>query len=118
LNWRAAGCLVIGSLVFIGIGLLGLSLATSRTGCFDELQTAGGVYRAAAGPGASPALPGGGEAKQIGTTLVGLSTRKVYGPADTDVTDPQARRPAELAVECGDGTFRSYLLEPGGPAAS
>lgn len=117
MNWRAAGCLVIGSLLFVGIGLLGLSLATSRVGCFDALQTADGPYVAAGAPVASPTLPGGASPVRIGSTLVGLASRAVYGPTGTDVNDPNAPRPSEIAVECGDGTYRGYVLQPA-PSAS
>jgi hypothetical protein len=118
LNWRAAGCLVIGSVVFIGVGLLGLSLATSHVGCFNELQTSDGVYRASGSVTSAPALAGGGEPLEIGTTLVGLSTRRVYGPPGTDVNDVNAPRPPEISIECGDGTYQGYLLEPGPPGAT
>ena len=118
MNWRAAGCLVIGSLVFIGVGLLGLSLATSRNGCFNELQTDDGAYRASGAVTSAPSLVGGGAPLEIGTTLVGLSSRRVYGPAGTDVNDVNAPRPTEIAVECGDGTYQAYLLEPGPPGPS
>lgn len=118
MNWRVAGCLVIGSLVFIAVGLLGLSLATSRVGCFNELRTADGVYRASGAVASAPTLVGAGTPLEIGTTLVGLATRRVYGPPGTDVTDVNAPRPPEIAVECGDGTYQGYLLEPGPSGAS
>lgn len=117
MNWRAAGCLVIGSLVFIGVGLLGLSLATSRAGCFHQLQTAGGIYSASGAVTSAPSLVGGGQPVEISTTLVGLSSRRVYGPPGTEVTDADAP-PPQIAVECGDGTYQAYLLEPGPPGAS
>lgn len=115
MNWRAAGCLLVGAVLFVGIGLLGLWRATSQTGCFDELHTADGVYRAAGTAAPTPALTGGEQPVEIGTTLVGLATRRVYAPAGTNPNDPNAPRPSEVAVECGDGTFQPYLL---GPVAS
>ena len=115
MNWRAAGCLLVGVVLFVGIGLLGLWRATSQTGCFAELHTADGVYRAAGTPAPSPALSSGERPVEIGTTLVGLATRRVYAPEGTDPQDPQAPRPSQVAVECGDGTFQAYVL---GPAAS
>ncbi|HET8537330.1 MAG TPA: hypothetical protein VFL73_09140 [Solirubrobacteraceae bacterium] len=118
MNWRAAGCLVVGSVLFVAIGLFGLSLATSRVGCFDELRTGDGAYRGSGAVVASPALPGGGQAVKIGSTLVGLASRAVYGPAGTDVNDPSAPRPAEIAVECGDGTYQGYVLEAAAPSPS
>ncbi len=111
MNWRAAGCLIVGSVLFVAVGLLGLSLATSRVGCFEELRTADGIYRGSGGAVESPALPGGGEAVQIGSTLVGLASRAVYGPAGTDVNDPSAPPPDAIAIECGDGTYQGYVLD-------
>ncbi len=111
MNWRAAGCLVVGSLLFIGVGLFGLSLATSRVGCFDTLQTADGVYRLDGEPARSPSLGSGAAPVEIGTTLVGLSTRRVFGPPGTNPNDATAPRPGEIAVECGDATYQAYRLQ-------
>ncbi len=113
MNWRAGGCLVVGVVLFVGIGLLGLWRATGQTGCFAELHTADGVYRAAGTPAPNPQLSSGERAVEVGTTLVGLATRRVYAPAGTDPHDPAAPRPAQVAVECGDGTFQAYVLGPG-----
>ncbi len=104
--------------MFVGVGLLALSLATSRIGCFDELRTVDGSYLAVGGVTSSPELPGAAPPKAIGTTLVGLATRRVYGPPGTDVSDPRAPRPTEISVECGDGTYRGYRLGSVSPSAS
>jgi hypothetical protein len=48
---------------------------------------------------------------QIGSTLVGLASRAVYGPAGTDVNDPSAPPPDAIAIECGDGTYQGYVLD-------
>lgn len=112
MNWRAAGCLVVGAALFVGIGLLGLWRVTSQTGCFDQLHTADGVYQAAGTPAPSPVLAGGEPAVEIGSTLVGLATRRVYAPQGTNPDDPSEPRPSEVAVECGDGTFQAYRLGP------
>lgn len=115
MNLRAIGCIVIGSLVFIGIGLLGLSMATSRIGCPDRLQWTDTAYLPAEAPTESPTLPADPEAKpvEIGSTFIGLTTRKVYGPTAIDASDPNAERPTQIALECGDGTYQAYAAESG-----
>lgn len=114
MNFRAIGCMVIGSLVFIGIGLLGLSMATSRMGCPDRLQWTDTAYLPVNGPTQSPTLTADAGAKpvEIGSTFIGLTTRKVYGPAPIDPADPNAERPSQIALECGDGTYQAYAAEP------
>jgi hypothetical protein len=112
-NLRAIGCIVIGSLVFIGIGLFGLSLAVTRMGCPDYLQWAEVGYRPDRAATSSPTISdvAGEHPVEIGTTFIGLTTRKVYGPMGTDPSNPEAERPAQIVLECGDGTYQTYLSE-------
>ncbi len=118
MNLRAIGCMVIGSLVFIGVGLLGLSMATTQAGCPDHLQWADVGYRPDRGPTSSPTISGQADVHpvEIGSTFIGLTTRKVYGPPGTDPSDVNAARPDQIVMECGDGTYRTYLSEK--PASS
>jgi hypothetical protein len=113
MNLRAVGCIVIGSLVVIGIGQLGLSMATSRIGCPDRLQWIDTAYLPTNAATESPTLPADAAATpvEIGSTFIGLTTRKVYGPAPVDPTDPNAERPTQIALECGDGTYQAYAAE-------
>lgn len=115
MNLRAIGCIVIGSLIFIGIGLLGLSMATSRIGCPDRLQWTDTGYLPADAPTESPTLPDEPETEpvEIGSTFIGLTTRKVYGPEAVDPADPNAERPTQIVLECGDGTYQAYRAESG-----
>ena len=48
---------------------------------------------------------------EIGSTFIGLTTRKVYGPTAIDPTDPNAPRPSRIVLECGDGTYQAYAAE-------
>jgi hypothetical protein len=118
MNLRAIGCMVIGSLVFIGVGLLGLSMATSRTGCPDRLQWAEAGYLPDRAPTGSPSISERADEHpvEIGTTFIGLTTRKVYGPVGTDTSDVNAARPDQIVLECGDGSYQTYLTNT--PATS
>ncbi len=118
MNLRAIGCIVVGSLVFIGIGLLGLSMAMSRIGCPDRLQWTDIAYLPADAATQSPRLPDDPQAKpvEIGSTFIGLTTRKVYGRTAIDPTDPNAPRPTQIVLECGDGTYQAYAAESAAPS--
>lgn len=113
------GCGVIGIGAFVAIGVLGLSMATSRIGCPDRLQWASVAYLPDRAATHSPTIEdGSGRAPvKIGSTLIGLASRGVYGPAGTDVSDTSAPRPTQIAMECGDGTYQTYRSAPS-PGAS
>lgn len=116
MNLRAIGCIVVGSLIFIGIGLLGLSMAVTRAGCPDRLQWADVAYLPDRGPTSSPQISSdpNQDPIEIGSTFIGLTTRKVYGPPGTDPTDANAARPTQIVLECGDGTYQTYAEQRGG----
>jgi hypothetical protein len=108
MNWRAIGCLGIGIVAFVGVGILGLTLASGRAGCPAQLAWQDATWEPDRPATSSPAV--GREAPvEIGTILVGLSSRRVYGPAgSTPSASPPAALPVQVAVECGDGTFQTY----------
>lgn len=109
MNWRAAGCLVIGSLAFVGLGLFGMSLAFSRLdGCPATLQWDERTYQPFGEPAASPALSAAGDPVEIGSTFVGLTTRRMFGPPGSAPSSAAADRPIEIAMDCADGTFQAY----------
>lgn len=119
MNWRVLGCGVVGVVAFVGVGLLGLSMATSRIGCPDRLQWASVAYLPDGAATRSPVIAddAGRPPVRIGSTLIGLASRSVYGPAGTDISDASAPRPTRIAMDCGDGTYQSYRGEPGRGAA-
>ncbi len=93
---------MLGIVVFVGIGLLGLSMATTRAGCPTRLQWDAQGYEGEGTPAASPFA--GSEA--IGSTFIGLTTRRAFAvPAGS-------ARPERLALECGDGTYQTYRRAP------
>jgi hypothetical protein len=133
-NWRAIGCMAAGSIVFVAIGLLGLSLATSRVGCPQAVRWNGVSYAPIGSPVATPAFDLPGEPSQLGSTFIGLATREVYGPPGWTPAAPAAGsaavtssgaaatstidQPATIAMACGDGTYQTYRLAGAVPSAA
>jgi hypothetical protein len=120
-NLRAIGCLLVGVAAFVGVGLYGLSLAfQDAEGCPPTLQWDDRAYVAEGEPAPSPAL-GPGDAVYIGSTFMGPLTRRVYGPPGSSPSTDAADRPALIALDCADGTFRAYRWDgatatpPGSP---
>ena len=123
MNWRAAGCLVVGVVAFVGLGLFGLSLAfRDAAGCPARLQWAERAYLAAGTPAPSPDL-GPGQAAPIGSTFMGPTTRQVFGPPGSSPSTQAEDRPELIALDCADGTFQVYqwdgtTLSPGASAGA
>jgi hypothetical protein len=116
-NVRAVGCIVVGALVFILIGIAGLNLASSRAGCPASIGWLELSYEPAGSPGPSP-VAGEGTPVKLGSTFIGLATRSVYGPAGTDPSASGSARPDVIALDCGDGTFQTYRVTKVGPPTS
>ncbi|MDQ2941855.1 MAG: hypothetical protein M3R05_06675 [Chloroflexota bacterium] len=102
MNRRSLGCGVLAIVVFLGIGVLGLSLATTRAGCPKGLQWEAQGYVLEGTPAPSPFA--GSEA--IGSTFIGLTTRRAFAAPSGDA------RPIRVALECGDGTYQTYRQAP------
>ena len=108
MNWRAAGCLVVGVVAFVGLGLFGMSLAfRAAAGCPPRLQWADRASLAAGTPAPSPDL-GSGPAAPIGSTFMGPTTRQVFGPPGSSPSTQAEDRPERIALDCADGTFQVY----------
>jgi hypothetical protein len=108
-NWRAVGCIGAGSIVFVLVGLLGLNIASSRIGCPDRLQWRDLSYAPTGEPAPSPQAGGQGDPIKLGSTFIGLTTRDIYGPPGSSPSTLSGDRPAAIAMDCGDGTFLTYL---------
>jgi hypothetical protein len=109
-NWRAIGCLTVGALAFIGIGLLGMSLAFSRLeGCPRQVQWGDRAYLPAGTSAPSPDFDEPGEPVHIGSTFIGLTTRRVFGPPGSAPSTEAEDRPDRIAIDCDDGTFQTYI---------
>ncbi|MDQ5841435.1 MAG: hypothetical protein M3537_09925, partial [Chloroflexota bacterium] len=91
------------------LGLWSLRMAIGRPGCPETLLWGDRVYTAAGDPTANPVV-GSGEPVPLGSTLVGVVSREVYGPPGSAPSPKAEDRPDEIALECGDGTFVSYVF--------
>jgi uncharacterized membrane protein YedE/YeeE len=110
-NWRAAGCLVAGIGVFLAVTLFGMSLALRGSeGCPPSLQWGPATYQPAGAPAAKPSFAEPGEPVALGSTLIGLTTRVVYGPPGSRASAQADERPQQIALDCGDETFQTYAV--------
>jgi hypothetical protein len=110
-NWRAIGCGVLAAAIFVGIGLLGMSMAFSRfDGCPPLLRWADRRYEASGSPAEAPRFETPGAPVALGSTFLGLTTRAVFGPPGSSRSTAAADRPNQIALDCGDGSYQTYFL--------
>jgi hypothetical protein len=103
-NYRAIGCGTLAIVVFLAIGLWGMSKAFDRLeGCPDRLQWGDRVYLPAGSPVPEPSFPEGSPV-EIGSTFIGLTTRKVWGPPGSGPSPSAADRPSRIYLDCDDGS--------------
>jgi hypothetical protein len=114
-NWRAIGCGTLAVLVFVGIGLWGMSKAFDRLeGCPDRLQWGDRAYLPAGSPVAEPSFADGSPV-EIGSTFIGLTTRKVWGPPGSSPSPSAGELPSRIYLDCDDGTVRLFATESAAP---
>ncbi len=117
MNWRAIGCGLLAATVFVAIGLLGMSMAFSRAdGCPERVQWGDAGYLPVGSETTEPAFADGGDPVEIGSTFVGLTTRRVWGPPGSVPYGSIAsgsvfEKPQQIILECGDRTFQGYRAE-------
>ncbi len=110
MNWRAIGCGLLAAAVFVAIGLYGMSLAFSRLdGCPSLLQWGDRAYLPQGAVSASPSLAQGSPV-EIGSTFIGLTTRRVWGPPGSSPSPLAADRPDSIILDCDNGTFQAYQV--------
>jgi hypothetical protein len=110
-NWRAAGCLVVGIGAFLAITLFGMSLAfTGARGCPPSLQWGDRGYEPVGPPSGEPTFDKVGEPVALGTTFIGLTTRAVFGPPGSRPSAAAGDRPQQIALDCDDGSFQTYAV--------
>jgi hypothetical protein len=116
-NWRAIGCGTLAIVVFLAIGLWGMSKAFDRLdGCPDRLQWGDRTYLPEGPTTAQPSFAEGAPVK-IGSTFIGLTTRQVWGPPGSAPSTSAADRPRHVILDCGDSTVQGYRWD-GVPASS
>jgi hypothetical protein len=113
-NGRAIGCIALGAVVFILIGIAGINVASSRIGCPNRLQWGDRFYAPIGTPAPSPETGGASTPVKLGSTFIGLTTRSIFGPS-TGSASP-APQPDVIAMDCGDGGFQTY--RNAGPAST
>jgi hypothetical protein len=102
MSGRAIGCAVIGVVVFVAIGIFGLSRAVAPSGCPDRLQYAAEAFL----PEGTPSTDAADGMVEIGSTFIGLTTRAVY--AEAPRASGSEDLPQVLVLDCDDGTFLTY----------
>lgn len=108
MNWRAIGCGMLAIVVFLAIGLLGMSMAFNRLdGCPDRLQWGDRAYLPAGSPAAQPSFAAGSPV-EIGSTFIGLTTRRMWGPPGSLPSPSAAGRPAVIFLDCDNGSVQKY----------
>jgi len=116
-NGRAIGCIALGAIVFVLIGIAGINVASSRVGCPDRLQWGDRFYAPTGTPAPSPETGSAGTPVKLGSTFVGLTTRSIYGPPGSSSSDSSVR-PDQIAMDCGNGMFQSYRNAGPAPTAT
>lgn len=119
MNLRAVGCAVAGVAAFLAVAVAGIwaSLGSGTpVGCADALRWIEDRYVAVGPPRTSPGFAGtdapAGTPVLLGSTLVGVATRDVYGPPGSRPLPSAHDRPDAISVACGDGTFQTYEARP------
>ena len=114
MNWRAIGCGGLAIVVFLAVALWGMSKAFDRLeGCPDRLQWGAQAYLPAGSPVPEPSFVEGLPV-EIGSTFIGLTTRKVWGPPGTEANPSAGDLPARIYLDCDDGSVLLFALESPG----
>ena len=109
MNFRVAGCGILGVVAFVGIGLFGIWRAGAPAECPDALPYEPAAFRPVGEPAAEPSLEGSaGPPERAGTTSFGLARWDVYvepGFAPAASGDPLPQR---IVLDCGNGEYQAY----------
>ena len=115
MSGRAIGCGVLAIVVFLAVGLYGMSLAFNRLeGCPSRLQWGDRAYLPDGSPAAEPSFAGGSPV-EIGSSFFGLTTRKVWGPPGSAPSQAAADRPDRIFLDCDDGSVQAYRFVVSSP---
>ena len=108
---RAIGCGTLAVVVFLAVGLWGMSKAFDRLeGCPDRLQWGDRVYLPAGSVRPEPSFAEGSPV-EIGSTFIGLTTRKVWGPPGSAPSSSAGDRPSRVYLDCDDGSVLLFAAE-------
>ena len=126
MNRRAIGCGLLAAAVFVAIGLYGMSLAfPTLEGCPDRLQWRDRGWLPVGSPAQEPIFGAGDTPVLIGSTFIGLTTRRVWGPPGsvplgsqppgTVATGSDHGPPQRIILDCDNGTFQEFAGELSSP---
>ena len=111
MNGRAIGCGTLAIVVFLAVGLWGMSKAFDRLeGCPDRLQWGDRVYLPAGSARPQPSFAEGSPV-EIGSTFIGLTTRKMWGPPGSAPSSSAGDRPSRVYLDCDDGSVLLFAAE-------
>jgi hypothetical protein len=114
-NWRAIGCGTLAIVLFLAVGLWGMSKAFDRLeGCPGRLQWGDRAYLPVGSPRPEPSFAEG-SAEEIGSTFIGLTTRQVWGPPGSAPSKSAADRPSRIYLDCDDGSVLLFAVESSAP---
>ena len=105
--------------MFLAVTLFGMSLAfRGADGCPARLQWGATSYEPHGALADAPTFDEPGEPVPLGSTLIGLTSRAVFGPPGSHPSNDAGDRPDQIALDCNDGTFQTYavarVLSPSG----
>lgn len=111
MNWRALGCGTLAIVLFLAVGLWGMSKAFDRLeGCPNRLQWGDRVYLPAGSPRPQPSFAEGSPV-ELGSTFIGLTTRRAWGPPGSAPSQSAADRPSRIYLDCDDGSVLLFAAE-------
>ena len=115
MNWRALGCGTLAVVLFLAVGLWGMSKAFDRLeGCPGQLQWGDRVYLPSGSHRPKPSFAEGSPV-ELGSTFIGLTTRGVWGPPGSAPSQSAADRPTQIYLDCDDGSVLLFAAESAAP---
>lgn len=107
MNWRVIGCGTLAAAVFVAIGIIGISRSLVPAECPARLPYEPGAYEPMQEPTEEPHLTGR-PLVRAGRTAFGLASWVVWVERDAVPAASDEPLPAQIVLECGDGTFQAY----------
>ncbi|MEX2137414.1 MAG: hypothetical protein WEB29_10775 [Chloroflexota bacterium] len=115
MNWRALGCGTLAIVLFLAVALWGMSKAFDRLeGCPARLQWGDRVYLSSGSPRPEPIFAEGSPI-ELGSTFIGLTTRRVWGPPGSAPSQSATDRPSRIFLDCDDGSVLLFAAESAAP---
>lgn len=108
MNWRALGCIGLAAVVFVLVGILGLSRALTPTACPPAFEVPSGRYMPIGEATSTPRLPDSDDTLEpAGELGLGAAWELWLRPGEAPAASGE-ELPPQLVLECGDGTYQGY----------